>query len=449
MNPRLSRLLPIPLLGLLFLLITSPFTHSQAPLNYLIVLIDDLGASDLACYGSSFYQTPHIDRLALDGMKFTQAYSACTVCSPTRAALLTGQYPARLHLTDWIAGHERPKAKLRIPNWTKELPPTAITIADLLRKKGYATAHFGKWHLGKNQPATGRGFDFTLADNGKGQPDSYLSPYKNPQLPDGPPGEELTERLTREAAVWIEKNQGHPWFLYFPHFAVHTPLGAPAPVVARFQSLSDPKAPHKNSQYAAMISAVDQSIGTLRAKLQELQLADRTVIIFTSDNGGLLPITQNLGLRAGKGSAYEGGVRIPAIVFWPNQTKPHSQSSTPIITMDWFATIAAATQIQAPNDGVNLLPLLKGEAFPPRPLYWHYPHYHPGGATPYSAVRDGDWRLIHFYEDDHLELFNLQDDPQEKINLAPTQPDRAGQLRSQLDLWRLKVGAQAPTPNSP
>ena len=435
------------LLRFFFLVCITPAALAEPKLNFLVVLIDDMGLADLGCYGSKFYETPHIDRLARGGMKFTQAYSACTVCSPTRAALLTGKYPARLHLTDWIAGHERPAAKLRIPAWTQELVAGEKTIAEVLREDGYATAHFGKWHLGKGNPATAHGFDLSVADNGLGQPATYLSPYKNPNLTDGPVGEELTERLTREAAGWIDKNRARPWFVYLPHFAVHTPLGGKPEVISRFQAKAEPGAPQKNAKYAAMIAAVDDSIGALRAKLDELKLAERTVIIFTSDNGGLLPITANPGLRAGKGSAYEGGVRVPAIVVWPDLTQPGGECATPIVTMDWFATIAAAAGAPAKADGVDVRPLLRGEAIAVRPIYWHYPHYHPGGATPHSAVRDGDWRLVHFYEDDRVELYHLRDDPEEKHDLAATRSGEAKRLRAQLDAWRKNVGAQAPVVN--
>ena len=345
------------------------------------------------------------------------------------------------------AGHEFPKATLRVPAWTQELKADETTIAEALREKCYATAQFGKWHLGKDNVATAHGFDLSVADNGRGQPASYFPPYKNPNLKDGPDGEELTDRLTREAAGWIEKNKDRPWLVYLPHFAVHTPLGGKPEAISRFQAKAKPGAPQKNAKYAAMVTAVDDSVGALRAKLDELKIADRTVLIFTSDNGGLLPITTNLGLRAGKGSAYEGGVRVPAIVVWQGVTKPGSECATPIVTMDWFATIAAATGANAISEGVDVRPLLRGEAIPARPIYWHYPHYHPGGATPYSAVRDGDWRLVHFYEDDRVELYHLRDDPAEKTDLAATQPDRAKSLRAQLDAWRASVGAQAPAAN--
>ncbi len=436
----------IVFLRLLLIVLFAPAAFAETKLNFLVVLIDDLGVTDLGCYGSKFYETPHIDRLAKDGMKFTQAYSACTVCSPTRAALMTGKYPARLHLTDWIAGHNRPKAKLRIPDWTKELGANETTLPEVLGAQGYATAHFGKWHLGK-APATEHGFDLSVADNGRGRPASYLSPFKNPNLTDGPEGEELTGRLTQEAMTWVEKVKDRPWFLYLSHFAVHTPLGGKPGIISRFQAKADPAGPHRNAKYAAMVAAVDDSVGTIRAKLEALKIADRTVIIFTSDNGGLLPVTTNLGLRVGKGSAYEGGVRVPAIVVWPGVTKAGSETATPVITMDWFATLAAAAEVTAKSDGVDLRPMLHGEALPPRPLYWHYPHYHPGGAAPYSAVRTGDLRLVHFYEDDRVELYDLEDDPAEKNDLTKTRPAKAKELRAQLDAWRESVGAQAPTPN--
>ncbi len=435
------------LLRLVLIAILAPAACAETKLNFLVVLIDDMGMTDLGCHGSKFYETPHIDRLAKDGVKFTSAYSACTVCSPTRAALLTGKYPARLHLTDWIAGHEFPKAKLRIPASTQELKAGEMTIAEVLREKSYATAHFGKWHLGKDNVATAHGFDLSVADNGRGQPATYLSPYKNPNLADGPDGEDLSGRLAREAAGFIEKNRERPWFVYLPHFAVHTPLGGRPEVIARFEAKAEPDAPQKNAKYAAMVAAVDDSIGALRAKLDELKIADRTVIIFTSDNGGLLPVTANLGMRAGKGSVYEGGVRVPAIVVWPGVAKPGSENATPIVTMDWFTTIAAASGADTQSDGVDLRPLLRGDAIPPRPIYWHYPHYHPGGATPYSAMRDGDWRLVHFYEDDRVELYNLRNDPVEKNDLTKTQSARAKRLLTQLDAWRASVGAQAPVAN--
>lgn len=426
----------------------TTLVRAEAPLNFIVFLTDDLGATDLACYGSPFYETPNLDRLARDGAKFTQCYSACTVCSPTRAAMMTGQYPAKLHVTDWIAGHNRPFAKLQIPEWTKELPLGTRTVATALKEKGYVTAHFGKWHL--EHTARDHGFDISVADNGKGQPASYLPPYKIANFPDGPPGEELTGRLTQEANHFIEANKAKPFFVYFAPYAVHTPLGGLPEVIAKYKAKADPNAPQHTPAYGAMVQAVDDSVGALRAKLDELKLCDRTVFIFTSDNGGLLlgRVTSNLGLRSGKGSAYEGGVRVVGLCRWPGLTQPGRVCSTPAITLDWPTTIAATAGASLPAaEGTDLRPLLRGESIPPRPLYWHYPHYHPGSATPYSAIRDGDWRLVHFYEDDRVELYDLAHDPEEKMDLAAKDPERAKALKAKLDTWRQKEGAQAPVPN--
>jgi len=431
---------------LLSLALARPLVAAP-PLNFVVFLTDDLGATDLSGYGSTFYETPNLDRLAREGAKFTQAYSACTVCSPTRAAMMTGKYPARLHLTDWIAGHDRPFAKLRIPDWTKELSLGERTLAEALHEKGYVSGHFGKWHL--EHTARDHGFDVTVGDNGIGSPRGYLPPYRNPNLPDGPPGEELTGRLTQEAEKFIETNREKPFFVYFAPYAVHTPLGGKPEVVAKYQAKVQTGAPQHNPTYAAMVQAVDDSVGALRAKLDALGLSENTVFIFTSDNGGLVlnQITYNLGMRAGKGSAYEGGVHVVGLCRWPGVTQPGAVIDKPIVTMDWPASIAATTGATLPGDGADLRPLLGGQAFADRPIFWHYPHYHPGGATPYSAVRFGGWKLIHFYEDDHVELYDLGTDPEEKHDLAPSQPERTKSLRAKLDAWRQEAGAQVPTPN--
>ncbi len=433
---------------LLLLLLAIPAVAADPKPNIVLMLIDDMGQTDLGCYGSKFYQTPHIDQLARDGMRFTQAYSACTVCSPTRAALLTGKTPAALRVTDWIAGQERPFAKLRIPEWRKELNPAEETLAEALHRAGYVSAQMGKWHLGE-APATAHGFDFTIGDNGRGSPASYLSPYKNPQLPDGPPGEHLSDRLTSEAIGFIEQNKERPFFLYLPHYAVHTPLGGKPEVIAKYQKRARPEEPQHNAVFASMVESVDDSVGRLRAKLAELKLTERTIFIFTSDNGGWLPITSNLGLRAGKGSTYEGGVRVPLIVSWPGITKPGSETKTPAISYDFFPTLLAATGAKsaAVPEGQSLEPVLKGGDLPTRPLYWHYPHYHAGGATPYSAVREGDWKLIEFFEDGRVELYHLSEDPREERDLAASEPANTAALRARLDTWRKGVGAQLPTPN--
>ncbi|MEZ0255076.1 MAG: sulfatase [Chthoniobacter sp.] len=418
--------------------------------NIVFILVDDLGATDLSCFGSPFYQTPNIDRLAHDGVKFTHAYSACTVCSPTRASIISGRYPAELHLTDWIAGHNRPKARLRIPDWSKNLTHDVPTLPQAMHAAGYTTAAIGKWHLGEDRPDA-YGFDVAIADNGKGQPATYFSPYKNPNLADGPAGEFLSDRLTTEAEKFIEQNKEHPFFLYFAHYAVHTPLMGKADVIAKYKDRASANDPQHNATYAALVESVDDSVGHLRAKLDELKLTDRTVVIFASDNGGLRlnDVTSNLGLRAGKGSAYEGGVRTPAIVFVPGVTQAGTVNATPIISMDWTATILdlAGAKPLDQQRGVSLKPVLGGGEIAPRPLFWHYPHYHPGGATPYSAVLDDSWRLVEFFEDNHVELYHLSDDPLEAHDLAATQSGKAAELKAKLHAWRESMGAQLPTLN--
>jgi arylsulfatase A-like enzyme len=417
--------------------------------NVIVILVDDMGQTDLACYGSKLYETPHIDRLAKEGVRFANGYSACTVCSPTRAALLTGKYPARLHLTDWIAGHERPKAKLKIPAWQKFLPFEEITLAEQFKAAGYATASIGKWHL---TPALKEGddayypekhgFDLNVGGYARGQPPSYHAPYKIPTLPEGPAGEFLTDREAAEAVKFIEANKEKPFFLYLPHYAVHTPLGGKPDVIAKYQAKSAklPELKQKNATYAALVESVDDSLGTIRAALARLKLEENTIIVFTSDNGGLIPVTDNAPFRVGKGSAYEGGVRVPLII-----------EPTPAMSIDLYPTVlelAGVKPLQSLVDGVSLAPLLKSGAKPDRAeLFWHYPHYHPGGATPYSAVRSGDFRLVHFYEDGRDELYDLANDVGETKDLAAAQPALAKTLRTRLDAWLKSVDAQLPTKN--
>ena len=429
--------------------------------NIVLILIDDLGWTDLGCFGSRFYRTPNIDRLASEGMRFTQAYSACTVCSPSRAAILTGKYPARLHLTDWIAGHHYPWARLKPPDWTQYLPLEERTLAEALKPRGYRSASIGKWHLAPVQNGAGyypdrQGFDLNVAGTYRGQPPSYFSPYGIETLTDGPPGEYLTDREESEALAFIEAHRKEPLLIYAPHHAVHNPVQAKKDTIARYQSVADSLAPHHHAVYAAMIDHVDENVGRLRRKLRELDLDSRTVIIFTSDNGGLLNNTSNQPLRAGKGSAYEGGVRVPLIVHWPGVTRPGSACDVPVIGPDLYPTVLdMAGAAPAPGqviDGVSLVPLLKSAGRRPaawrrQDLFWHYPHYHPGGATPYSAVRSGDWKLIEFQEHERVELYDLSHDVGESTDLASRLPQKAEELRNRLHRWREQVGAQLALPN--
>ncbi|MBI3464715.1 MAG: sulfatase [Planctomycetes bacterium] len=453
---------------LAFLLIgggAAPAAEPAKP-NVVLILIDDMGWTDLACFGSDLYETPSIDQLARDGMKFTQAYSACTVCSPSRAAVLTGKYPSRLHITDWIPGQMPANPKLLVPDWTKFLPLEETTIAEVFHAAGYATASIGKWHLGGEQYYPEKhGFDLNIAGTFAPQPPSYFAPWKIPTLAEGSQGEYLTDRLGEEAVQFIERSKDRPFFLYLPHFGVHTPIQGRADLVEKYrQKLRlHPELKHRNPEYAAMVESVDHAVGRVRQKLEELKLADRTIIVFTSDNGGRvtvdnssgLPTTSNLPLRVGKGSCYEGGTRVPLIVHWPGVTQPGSICDTPVIGADYYPTLLQMAGVNdLPGhqpDGVSLVPLLRQTGGLERDaLYWHYPHhqhYQLGGTMPYGAIRAGDFKLIELYDDDRVELYNLRDAVGEQHDLAAQMPDKTRELRARLHDWREKVGAQMPTPN--
>jgi arylsulfatase A len=425
--------------------------------NVVLIVADDLGWTDLGCFGSDLYPSPHLDGLARDGMRFTANYSACTVCSPTRAAMLTGKYPARLHITDWIPGLPPENPKLIVPDFTKHLPYEEITLAERLREAGYATASIGKWHLGGPEYyPTRHGFDLNIAGTDQPQPrPGYFAPYAIDTIEQGPKGEYITDRLGEEAVKFIRENGERPFFLYLPHFAVHTPIQAKQALIERNHSRVKQGLHHTNAAYAAMVESMDQTVGRIRKTLKDIAADDRTIIIFTSDNGGRIPTTSNSPLRAGKGSCYEGGVRVPLIVYWPQATTAGSVCDVPVITMDLYPTILEMTGL-APAadkglDGVNLVPLLRktGE-LPDRALFWHYPHYQhyqQEGTTPYAAVRRGDWRLIEFYDDHRVELYNLREDPGERENLAASSPQVVKDLQSELHDWLHAVNAQMPTAN--
>jgi arylsulfatase A-like enzyme len=424
--------------------------------NVILILADDLGWTDLSCYGSDLYDTPHLDRLARDGMKFTQAYSACTVCSPSRAAILTGKYPARLHLTDWIPGLPPENPKLLVPPWTKYLPLEEVTVGRILRSAGYATASIGKWHLGSEEYFPEKhGFETNIAGSSAPAPPSYFAPYKIATLPDGPNGEYITDRLADEAVRFIEQQKEKPFFLYLPHFAVHTPIQGKQPLIQKYRAKKRSGLKQTNAVYAAMIESMDDSVGRIRRKLDELKLTDRTVVIFASDNGGRVPTTSNHPLRVGKGSCYEGGTRVPLIIHWPEVTRPGSVCEIPVISMDLYPTILEiAGQTEAARkavDGANLVPLLRQEGGLQRDaLFWHYPHYQHyqlGGTTPYGAIRAGDFKLIEFFDDMRVELYNLREDIGEQRNLVAQIPAKVDELRARLHAWRKKVGAQMPSRN--
>ncbi|MCB1062628.1 MAG: sulfatase [Verrucomicrobiae bacterium] len=463
--------------------------RGEEPLNVIVYFVDDMGWTDVGCFGSDFYETPNIDRLAAEGVRFTNAYSACTVCSPSRAALLTGKYPARLHVTDFIPGHPFVNTPLLIPEWTQQLNLEEVTVAEQLKTKGYHTAHFGKWHLTPRDRTDDpnddgnfpefypdrQGFDFNIGGCERGAPASYYWPYgrgktleekKNNNtfrtIPDHGATEDtyLTDQLADEAVRLIGEFDQDPFFIYFPFYNVHTPLQGREDLVEKYRKKleANPNVTQKNIQYAAMVESVDEAIGRIMAQVAKQGVSDRTMVIFSSDNGGLYPqSTTNRPLRQGKGSIYEGGVRVPTIIRWPGGAKAGAVSEEPVITIDFFSTILDATGAVPPTklgdaiDGLSLVPLLKDPSsatLDRDAIFWHYPHYHSMGGVPYSAVRMGDWKLI----EQHggiapVELYHLSEDIHEDHNLAETEPERTAAMLKRLQDWRHSVDAQMPTKN--
>lgn len=468
--------LPLLLSALCFL---CGYTSAATPPNIVFFLADDLGQRDLACYGSTFYETPHLDRLAQEGARFTDAYAACPVCSPTRASVLTGQWPQRTGITDYIGAPTKPEQWKRN---TRSLPAPyadrlsldAPTLAKAMKSAGYATFFAGKWHLGpEGWWPENQGFDINMGGIDRGGPyggKKYFSPYDNPRLTDGPEGEHLPDRLATETAKFIETNKNKPFFAYFPFYSVHTPLIAREDLKKKYEEKRarlgltekwgreferDVRLVQEHAVYAAMVEAMDLAVGKVLAKLDELGLRENTLVIFTSDNGGLSTSegspTSNLPLRGGKGWMYEGGIREPLIVRWPGTVKPGMTVNTPVSSPDFFPTLLEAANAKPQTgqvlDGVSLVPLFKGDTLPERALFWHYPHYGNQGGAPSAAIRRGDWKLIEWLEDGHLELFNVAQDLAEKNNLAAQEKERVTALRSELHAWQKEVGAKFPIPN--
>jgi arylsulfatase A len=437
--------------------------------NVILFLIDDLGWRDIGCQGSDYYQTPNIDALAREGVRFTQAYSACAVCSPTRAAILTGKYPARLLLTDWLpAGRWNPKAKLREGRFVRGLPVEEWSLAEAFREAGYRTACIGKWHLG-SEPFSlpeHHGFDVNIGGNAHGAPGSFFYPYEGNWLipstdikakwnvlPDGIEGEYLTDRLTDEAVRFIRENQERPFFLYFPHYGVHTPIQAKPGTATRYEQIPEDRR-QGMPEYAAMVQSIDESVGRVMHLLDELRLTEKTTVIFTSDNGGFWKATQNTPLRANKGAYYEGGIRVPLILRLPGVKQRGLVIDTPVISTDLYPTcLSAAGLPQIPNqhlDGLDLGPLIHGDrkTLDRSALYWHYPHYneHPS-SVPSSVIRKGRWKLIEAFDPEGLELYDLEQDVGEENNLALKQPEQTAELHRELIAWRNSIDAEMMRPN--
>jgi arylsulfatase A-like enzyme len=452
-----------------------PSRNGQPP-NILVFLADDLGQRDLVCYsGSSFYETPHLDRLAATGVRFTDGYAANPVCSPTRYALLTGKWPTRAGLTNWLTGLR--EERFRGAPLARQMPAEEITLAEVLRGAGYRTAFVGKWHLGEEERfwPEQQGFEVNVGGWSRGQPNSWFSPYRNPRLADGLEGEFLTDRLAEETVALLRqyKESGEPFLLCHFFYQVHTPLRAPAHLVEKYkqkavrlglqdefgdehQYFISAKKPRRVRQsqslpvYAAMVEAMDTAAGRVLAALDQLGLAENTLVIFTSDNGGLSTSegapTSNLPFRGGKGWLYEGGLRVPLLVRWPGVAREGSVVDSPATTLDLFPTVLAAAGIAPPEgvpvDGLDLRPALEGNAMPSRDLFWHYPHYGNQGGFPGGAIRSGQWKLLENYEDGSVRLHHLASDPGERVNLEARDPERVRDLRTRLHAWYRDTGAQ-------
>ncbi|MCC6493378.1 MAG: sulfatase [Pirellulales bacterium] len=456
----------------------------QRPPNFVFILADDLGWRDLGCYGSTFYETPHLDALAASGMRFTCAYAACPVCSPTRSSIQSGKYPARTHNTNFFGGPQPEEAaelprfqhrRLLPPAYLERLPLEEITIAEAMKQAGYATFFAGKWHLGSRQfwPED-QGYDVNVGGNMAGMPKSYFSPYQNPTLPDGPPVEHLDLRLAQETAAFISDHRDQPFFVCFCPYEVHVPLQTTDELQRKYEEKAErlglsPTAPHYGREgagrvrlvqdhpvYAGMIETMDAAVGAVLDALDDAGIADNTVVIFTSDNGGLSTAegspTSNVPLRAGKGWMYEGGLRVPLIVRAPGVARPGAECQHYVSSVDFYPTLLELAGQPAPEnqllDGKSFAPLLRSETdFQRGPVYWHYPHYGNQGGQPAAAIREGQWKLITLLEEGRTELYNLADDPSETNDLAASQPQRVATMSRQLAAWQQDLAAQMPSPN--
>lgn len=466
------------LLAFLCLLDVPAQAASERP-NVLFIIADDFGVMDVGMEEGKFYETPHLDGLARGGMRFTQGYSACCVCSPSRASLFLGQYPTRHGITDWIGagiGQEfaaKRRVKLLVPDYERTLSSKHDTLAGSLAKAGYKTFFAGKWHLGgeKASPEL-RGFQINRGGWDSGSPDGgYFSPWNNPKLPSGPPGQSLDQRLADETISFIEQNSKQPFFACLSFYSVHGPLQTSRARWEKFRRKAsslpaieerfkiDRTLPVRqvrdNPVYAGMIEEMDDAIGRVLGKLEELGLDRNTIIVFTGDNGGVSSgdsySTSALPLRGGKGRQWEGGIRVPYCIKVPGMTPPGGICATPVSGIDFHPTLLELAGVpREPGmtvDGVSLVPLLKGASIAPRPLFWHYPHYGNQGGEPHSIIREGDWKLIHYWEDGRNELYQLAADLGEQHDLAKAESPRAEELWKKLQEWLKSTEARTPGPN--
>lgn len=473
LKKKLSRRLPVcvSLIATAFLLSCS--SDKPGPPNVVVFLVDDLGYMDIGANNpDSFYETPHIDDLAQSGVRFTNGYAANPVCSPTRYSLMTGKYPTRVDATNFFSGKRN--GTFNPAPLNDNMPLDEITIAQTLKNQGYATFFAGKWHLGESEEyyPQHRGFDINIGGHSRGGPytgNKYFSPFNNPQMyPDSPEGDHLPDRLARDTAKFIKDNKDRPFFAYLSFYSVHTPLMGRQDLVDKYQVKADKieglefgdeeqvfgdqprkvRILQKHAVYAAMVEAMDEAVGKVLGQLEESGVAENTIVVFTSDNGGLSTSegspTSNLPLRGGKGWIYEGGIREPWIIRYPGVTEAGAVSSEPICSIDLFPTLAAAAgaPISHEIDGLDLLPVLKGRSLDRQSLYWHYPHYSNQGGIPGGAIREGDYKLIERYEDGRVHLYNLKDDIGEQRDLATQQPERVSEMLARLHDWYRDVDAK-------
>ena len=447
---------------------------ARAPLpNIVFFLVDDMGWVDTTVNGSTYYETPNMERLARRGVTFTNAYSASAVCSPTRASIMSGQYPARLHFYA-AAGHRPPRAaglkksakpneKVVTPRSASFLPLDVVTIAEALKPKGYVSELIGKWHLGRESYWPNRqGFDVQIAGGEHAGPKSYFSPYRVKNLPPGPEGEYITDRLTDEAVAFLQANRDGPFMLHLWHYGVHGPWGAKEEVTATFEDKSDPRGLQSSPVMASMLKSVDDSLGRILDTLEALGIADTTIVVFTSDNGGNVHtrigghvVTNNAPLKGGKGMIHEGGIRVPLIVSWPGLTSLGAISDMPVSSTDFYPTLLEAARAGAPAgqplDGVSLVPALAGERTDRRPLFFYEPNYS-AFRYPSAAVRLGDWKLVRRFGDGpdgrhKHQLYDLSADIGEANDLAASRPEIVGELAELLDDFLERTGAILPVAN--
>jgi arylsulfatase A-like enzyme len=458
--------------SLLFPVLAAESSLASAP-NFVVFLVDDLGYMDVGANNSNtFYETPNINALASSGLRFTDGYAANPVCSPTRYSLMTGKYPTRVQATNFFAGMR--SGRFDPAPLNSRMPLDEITIAQALHDNGYATFFAGKWHLGDSEEyyPQNRGFDVNIGGYSRGGPytgKKYFAPFENPQMKvESPAGDHLPDRLARDTASFIEENKERPFLAYLSFYSVHTPLMGRPDLVEKYKQKSAAivgeefadeeqvfgDAPRqvrilqRHAVYAAMVEAMDQAVGKVLKQLDDSGVADNTIVVFTSDNGGLSSSegspTSNLPLRGGKGWVYEGGIREPWIIRYPGVTKPGSVSSQPICSIDLFPTIAAAAgiKVEHPIDGIDIRPALDGGALNRQSLFWHYPHYSNQGGIPGGAIREGDYKLIERYEDGRVHLYDLKHDIGESTDLADSMPRRVKQMRDRLHAWYQTVDAK-------